>query len=185
MSDKILKYSSYDISDRIISVAEELHQHLSYFDNVEKCLKSKKTLYVCVLNGAAYFFADITRMLPCGECIYMRASSYGDSQKSGEIHMSTPEIKNGESFEEVVIFDDICDSGKTLETVKRLFVAITPNANIRTAVLIDRLLTSGKKVHTPDFAAISTDSNIFFAGYGMDNKGMDRNCPYIYDCTEV
>ena len=86
----------------------------------------------------------------------------------------------------IVIFDDICDSGNTLEKVAR---AVYKESALQTsnviqlfsAVMFNRVRDD--KVFEPFTFGISLESTEFLAGYGLDDKGMSRNLSFVYDCT--
>lgn len=166
-------YTESNIAEAIFDLSHKLNDII----NVEKY---GPPIYVCVLNGAVQFFADITKLLPSGNCIYIQASSYGDNQTAGQLIIDKlpDKLQGGQIF----IFDDICDDGNTLKTIKEEIHARCDDNHVYTVAFINRC-KPGKVV--PYLYAIETSAPTFFAGYGMDNKGLDRNLPFIYDCTEA
>jgi hypothetical protein len=56
-----------------------------------------------------------------------------------------------------------------------------PNASVYTVALINRV---NEDKGVPYWSGIDTSESTFFAGFGMDNKGLNRNLSFIYDCTE-
>lgn len=174
MEDTYVKviYDEFNIADAIFELSNKLKDIIKF--NIDK-----PPVYICIMDGAVQFFADITKALPPGRCAYMKASSYGHNQQAGDLKVY--EIPSGLNADQIFIFDDICDSGSTLKTVRDLISSKYPDADVYTIALIDR--TSNRKA-VPDFSAITTSKSIFFAGYGMDDKGIGRNIPFIYDCTE-
>ena len=169
-NDKIV-YSESDIAEAISELAYKINNAIN--------VKYGVPIYICVMNGAVQFFADITKKLPPGRCVYIEASSYRDSQTAGKLIIQNlpTTLKGGQIF----IFDDICDEGNTLKTLRDKVQSLYLDHDVYTVAFIDRL-KPGKEV--PYWSAIETSESTFFAGYGMDDKGLCRNLPFIYDCTE-
>lgn len=165
-------FSEKYISTRVDRLVGSLKYHCTFEDPI----------YICIMDGAVQFFADMTKHLPSGRCAYIKVSSYQDEQVPGELKiegiMGLPR-----SCKEIYIFDDICDSGNTLREVVNILKPRYPDSKITTITALYRIRDDA--VYTPDYYAIRTDSKAFFAGYGMDNKGYDRNLPYIYDCSNT
>ena len=180
MNKGLLEFNTKVVwSDRIIqnavqNVAIDLNKTINLSNNFDNLV------YVCVMTGAVQFFSDITRKLPSGYCQYMTASSYHSNERTDDIVIQIPTI--GEDYvgdvKEIFIFDDICDTGNTLNHVVKGYQNKYPNANTHTVVLIHRQRSDS--IYRPNFSAIKTHSDEWYGGYGLDNKGMDRNLPYIY-----
>lgn len=165
-------YDELDIADAIYKLSSKLKKVIEFDIN-------KPPVYICIMDGAVQFFADVTKELPPGRCAYVKASSYKNNQQAGDLTVC--EIPDDLDANQIFIFDDICDSGVTLKTIRDLISSKYLNADVYTVAFINR--TCDKK-GVPDFSAITTSKSIFFAGYGMDDKGIGRNTPFIYDCTE-
>lgn len=165
-------YDTFVIADAIAELSNTIN-------NTVKFDKEKLPVYICIMDGAVQFFADITRELPAGQCVYVKASSYGHTQQSGELTIS--EIPSDLDSNQIFIFDDICDTGSTLEAIRDIVQLKYPNADVYTIALIDR---ASDRKEVPYWSAITTSKSTFFAGYGMDDKGKGRNLPFIYSCTE-
>lgn len=174
MDDTYVKviYDEFDIASAISELSSKLKKVIEFDIN-------KPPAYICIMDGAVQFFTDITKTLPPGRCAYIKASSYKNNQQAGDLKVC--EIPDGLDANQIFIFDDICDSGVTLKTIRDLISSKYLNADVYTVAFINR--TCDKK-GVPDFSAITTSKSIFFAGYGMDDKGIGRNTPFIYDCTE-
>lgn len=138
-------------------------------------------VYICIMDGAVQFFSAITLMLPPGRCEYIKAHSYGDNQSAGTLVVSDINNSSLSSAKHIFIFDDICDSGATLKAVRDMVQLANPNASVYTVALINRV---NEDKGVPYWSGIDTSESTFFAGFGMDNKGLNRNLSFIYDCTE-
>ena len=137
--------------------------------------------YICVLDGGVPFFKDMTRYLPSGNCLYIKASSYkGNIKSDGGVDISVPYDLDKELSDNILIFDDIWDTGCTCINIIDMLLRIRPEAKITTIVALHRDIS----ISSSKYAAFTTKSRDFFAGYGMDNNGRDRNLPYIYAVKE-
>lgn len=173
-TDGKIVYSPEDIWYMV----NDLVFQISY--KIEKCdLQTDDILYLCIMKGAVPFFTDVTRRLPSGFCAYIKASSYGDGQVSGKLELDASSLPDKE-FKYILIFDDICETGNTLKSVTSVIQSRFKNAKVETCTLIRRICSD----YVPTYVGIDTSLTAFFAGYGLDNKGYDRNLPYIYDCSE-
>ena len=137
-----------------------------------------EVLCVCVLKGAFMFFSDLVRRL--GEntvCAFIRVSSYGDGTVSGGSVRLVGDFSENVSGKNVLIIDDIMDSGLSMEFLMRYF-AERGAEKIRTACLIDKpqARVNGLK---PDFSAFTLTESRFVVGYGLDRAQRFRNLPEI------
>jgi len=174
--DHNIVYSGNKIKRAVIKMA---------YVNIEPIIQysSDELLYVCVMNGAVQLFCNVTKLLPPAYCHYIRASSYHENEQSSEVKIIQPtDMYLAADIKQIIIFDDICDSGKTLQAVVKYYQNTYPNTAITTAVLLHRLRDDA--IYKPNFAAIQTDSTEWFAGYGLDNKGKDRTLDYIYSIPQ-
>ena len=174
---KCSKYTIYD-SEEISDAIKRLALHL----NDEFSLRN--ALYICILNGAVPFFTQLTQQLPPGQCEYIRCSSYGNSQTNSKLSFELPDIDDYSQFSSILVIDDICDTGITMMKVTEALRQKAPlQTNVIPVCLINRLRPDKHYINQP-FSAFETGSTAFFAGFGMDNKGKDRNLLYIYDCSD-
>lgn len=132
---------------------------------------------LCVLKGAFIFCADLIKQIniPC-QVEFISLSSYGDSTtSSGEIKVSM-DITGKIEGKNVIIVEDIVDTGLTLKTLKEKLEQNKPRT-IRVASL---LYKPSKTVHDAkiDYLAFEIEDK-FVIGYGLDYAGRYRELPYI------
>lgn len=139
--------------------------------------KDKNPIVVCILKGASFFYTDLCRQIRTD--IYMdfiSVSSYGmDAQSSGVVRL-VKDININITGRDVILVEDIIDSGLTLNYLKDLFGARRP-ASFKTICLLEK---EGRK--TTDFQADYLGFRIpneFVVGYGLDYADHYRNLPYI------
>lgn len=141
-------------------------------DDIKKDHKDFSNLIViCVLNGAVPFMNDIIFNLPEDITIdYVKVSSYGDSlESSGSVKLllDTQLNLNGK---DVIIIDDIIDSGRTQKFLKDHF----EKKNARSVKTCFLFYKEKSLVDKPDYAGIKID-NEFIIGYGLDYAQKGRN----------
>lgn len=145
--------------------------------------RHNKLTIISILDGAVIFTADLLRGLHNRkiECklFFVKISSYGKEKKtSGNIQLLWNGIQGDLEGEDVLIIDDIVDSGKTLEFVTN-YVRDNYKANsISTCVLIDKPTCRIDNNIKPTYSAFQLE-NQFVYGYGLDLEGMKRGLPYI------
>ena len=155
-----------DIHDRIRALAADIHR--DHPDGVH---------LVCVLKGAFMFLADLTRALEGTATLdFIAVSSYGVSTKSsGQVQL----LKDlGESIEgrDVVIVEDIVDTGLTLNYLQDILRARAPR-RVRTACLLSK--PSRRKIDVKvEYIGFEIPDK-FVVGYGLDYGEKYRNLPYI------
>ena len=138
--------------------------------------KDNPITIVAIMTGSLVMLADLIRRLEMPVCISLiQASSYRGGTKSGDLliqdHMML-DIKD----RDVLLIDDIFDTGKTLVEVTQRLSNMKPKT-IRTAVFLNKL---GQSVVTavPDFVVFEIP-NEFVVGYGLDYQDLYRNLPYV------
>ncbi len=139
--------------------------------------KGKFPVVVCILKGASFFYTDLCRAIHTD--IYMdfiSVSSYGtDAQSSGVVRL-VKDLNTNITGRDVLLVEDIIDSGLTLSYLKDLFSARRP-ASFKTICLLEKI---GRK--TTDYKADMVGFQIpneFVVGYGLDYADHYRNLPYI------
>src|SRR5688500_19247336 len=158
--------SAAQIQDRIRGLASEIrgdHPHGVHL--------------VCVLKGAFMFLADLARALD-GEATmdFIAVSSYGTSTKSSGQVQLLKDLDAGLEGRDVVIVEDIVDTGLTLTYLQDILRARAPR-NLRTACLLSK--PSRRKVEVQvEYVGFSIEDR-FVVGYGLDYAERYRNLPYI------
>lgn len=132
---------------------------------------------VCILKGAFMFLADLARALEGDATLdFIAVSSYGSStQSSGQVQL-LKDLDAGLEGRDVVIVEDIVDTGLTLTYLQDILRARGPRS-LRTACLLSK--PSRRKVNvTVDYIGFAIDDR-FVVGYGLDHGERFRNLPYI------
>ena len=132
---------------------------------------------VALMDGALFFVADLLRHLEVPVHLYtLSASSYhGGTSSTGELRFNWPPGLDF-SGQEVLLLDDILDTGLTL-SVLRDHIAVQQPASLRTAVLLAKKRERVCTISADDIGFEIADE--FVVGYGMDYQGRFRNLPCI------
>ena len=139
-----------------------------------------KNLYVLsLLRGSFVYAADLVRALDLNVNIgFMTTSSYDNSEtSSGRVKVVNNISDNIEGWD-VLIVDDIVDTGFTMDFVFNHVKALNP-ASVKTCVLLDK--PSRRKVHiNPDYCCFEIE-DLFVVGYGLNYGDFYRNVPYVFN----
>lgn len=137
-----------------------------------------RTPILCaVLTGATIFVADLIRQMhgPV-ELDFIAVSSYGAGTHSSGVVRLLKDLNEEVTGRDLVIVEDIVDSGLTLAYLRELFSAREP-ASLRTCVLLDK--KERRETAVPlDYIGFEIP-NAFVVGYGLDYAGLYRQLPYV------
>ena len=144
---------------------------------IDEEYKDKKVLLVSVLKGAFVFLADFARALtiPC-EIGFMAAQSYGDSTVSGGEVRITLDLSQDISDYDVILVEDIIDTGNTLYRLKEMLLARNPRS-FRIITLLDKPSRRTSPIEAD--MTLFTIEDKFVIGYGLDYAEKYRNLPDI------
>ena len=144
--------------------------------------KIKNPLFIAVMNGAFLFAADIMRniTIPNAEISFIKLSSYSGTETTGKVSELIG-ISQDIKSRNVIILEDIVDSGITLEKIITLLEK-EEVADIKVATLLFKPKAYTKEINI-DFIGKSI-ANDFVVGYGLDYDELGRNFPHIYKLKE-
>ena len=138
----------------------------------------KNPLFIAVMNGAFLFAADVMRKItiPNAEISFIKLSSYSGTETTGKVNQLIG-ISDDISGRNIVILEDIIDTGITLEKIMSLLEKENV-ADIKVATLLFKPDAYTKDIHI-NFIGKSIP-NDFVVGYGLDYDEIGRNLPHIY-----
>ncbi len=143
---------------------------------ISKDYAGKSVHVICVLKGGAFFMCELAKRIEVPVSMdFMAVSSYAGTESTGSLKM----IKDlDESIEgkDVIIVEDIIDSGRTLSKLVELLKTRKP-ASIKVCTLLDKPDRRVVDVHV-DYTCFSIPDE-FVVGYGLDYDQKYRNLPYI------
>lgn len=136
--------------------------------------------FICVLKGAFLFLSDLVRAIDGGVTVdFMALSSYAGASSSGEVRL-VKDLDAGLEGRDVIIVEDIVDTGLTLRYLQDILRARGPR-RLRTACLLSK--PSRRRVDVEvDYVGFTIDDR-FVVGYGLDYEERYRNLPYIGTLT--
>jgi hypoxanthine phosphoribosyltransferase len=133
---------------------------------------------ICVLKGAVAFLTDLMRQITIPhEIDFMAISSYGVGQResTGAVRLIM-DLKIDIAGRDVLVVEDIVDTGRTMDYLLRLFQARQP-ASLRVCTLLNK--PSRRELEVPlDYIGFDIP-NEFVLGYGLDYDEKYRNLPYV------
>jgi hypoxanthine phosphoribosyltransferase len=160
--------SAKTIAARVEQLAREISERFAGTD---------KLVVVGLLRGSFVFIADLVRELDLPiEVDFLEASSYGDTMESSREVRILKDLRGEIQGKDVLLVEDIVDTGHTLHHVRNLLVSREPN-RLETIALLDK--PTRREV---DVKATWTGFEIpdeFVVGYGIDYAQRNRNLPYI------
>ena len=160
-------YSREQIAKRVVEIGEQITRDLN----------GDKLVMVGVLKGAAPFLADLARAVDADATFdFVAVSSYGNGQRSSGAVKMIKDLDHPIEGKNVLIVEDILDTGLTLSYLRKLFLQQKPKS-LRIATLLDKPSRRLEQIEA-DYVGFSIP-NLFVIGYGMDYAERYRNLPDI------
>ena len=144
---------------------------------ISKDYRDRELTVIAVLSGSLMFMADLLRRIPLPlKLDFLSAASYhGKARTSGEVifkQLALPDVTD----RDILIVDDILDSGHTLAAVCEKLETAKPRS-VRVCVLLSKKKQRARCVDT-DYVGFEIEDE-FVVGYGLDFRERYRNLPYI------
>ena len=164
-----LVYSEEVIQQRLDVLAAE----------IVKKYNGEPLVLICVLKGAFMFFSDLVKRLDCDVTIdFVRVASYGSGVESSRNVSFTKDIEISLQGKNVILVDDIVDSGLTMSFLMEQFAA-RKAASMGVAALISKHERRETNVQV-DFVGFELSQKGYIVGYGLDYAEQYRALPAIY-----
>ena len=163
---------------RVLYSEEELEAKCAELGaQISKDYEGKNLLLVSVLKGAVVFMTDLMRHItvPCS-IDFMVVSSYGSGVKTSGVVKIVKDLDADLAGKDLLIVEDILDTGMTLHYLKQLLQDRNPNS-IRIATLLDKPERRRAAVRA-DYVGYQVPYE-FVVGYGLDYDEKYRNLPYV------
>lgn len=146
-------------------------------EEISRDYAGEEVILICILRGACVFFADLARAMSTHlQMEFMGISSYGSAQKTSGIVKITKDIDTSITGKNVLIAEDIMDSGLTLSHLKNLLGSRNPKS-LKVCCMLDKPSRRECDI-TPDYCGFIIP-NKFVVGYGLDYEGFYRNLPFV------
>lgn len=144
---------------------------------LDKLYDGRTPVVVCILKGSSVFFSDLIRSMKTTLTVdFMEVSSYGSGTKSSGEIIIKKDLSTDITGRDVLIVEDIIDSGNTLYNLKKLLISRTP-ASVNIVTLLDKPARREAPIE-PEYTGFVIDDE-FVIGYGLDYAEEYRNLPYV------
>lgn len=173
-------FTRSEIDQSLVSLAAELDQ----WSDASRAMTGKPLLAMCVLRGGVFFFSDLLQaMSDTLEPGFCRAWSYvkgvnGTAAENIRIDWLNTEVKG----RDVIVVDNICDSGRTLEVIVREGLAAGARS-VRTVTMVHRIRSDS--VHAPTLTGLTYRGVEWLVGYGLRDGEVRSNLPSIFRVLEA
>ncbi len=161
-------FSREEINSRVKELGKELSDKYN----------GKELVVVSLLRGSFIFAADLVREISIPvEVDFITTASYGNDEISSGVVQIVHDLRTKVEGKDILIVDDIMDSGHTLKNVIEHLESKNPNS-VKVCVMLDK--PSRRQVDlTPDYTGF-TIPDLFIVGYGLNYGDHFRNIPYIF-----
>ncbi|HIR88106.1 MAG TPA: hypoxanthine phosphoribosyltransferase [Candidatus Fimimorpha faecalis] len=169
MEDKIrVLVSEEDVDKKIREIGEQISRDYA----------GKSVHLICVLKGGVFFMCELAKRISVPVSMdFMSVSSYGADTKSSGVVKIVKDLDEPLEGKDVIIVEDIIDSGRTLSYLVEVLKQRNPNS-IHICTLLDKPERRVKKQVVVDYVGFEIPDE-FVVGYGLDYAQKYRNLPYI------
>jgi hypoxanthine phosphoribosyltransferase len=165
-----------DVERILITEAQLARRVRQMSREIERDFQGREMVIVSLLTGTVMFLGDLIRHISLPLRLdFMGVSSYGAGTESGEL-VFTKELRLDVRGRDVLLVDDILDTGKTLRRVLDILHALKPR-RIRTCVLLNKASRRVEDVKA-DYIGFEIP-DFFVVGYGLDYAERYRNLPFV------
>ncbi|MGI6214127.1 MAG: hypoxanthine phosphoribosyltransferase [Christensenellales bacterium] len=166
-----------DVKEVLVTRDQIAEKTKEIAERISRDFHGERLLMVCILRGASLFFADLVRLINTEVNFdFMAVSSYGSgTSSSGEVKI-VKDISTRIEGQNVILVEDIIDSGNTLNYLKRVLLARSPKS-LKICALLDKPARREADIEG-DYVGF-TIPDAFVVGYGLDYQERYRNLPEI------
>jgi hypoxanthine phosphoribosyltransferase len=165
------------IGEMLVQADELQHRVRELGAAITRDYEGREPLLVCVLKGAVFFLSDLMRAIELPvEVDFMAVASYGSATQSSGVVRILKDLDAVIEGRDVIIVEDIVDSGLTLQYLLRTLKARDP-----ASLAVCALLTKPERLKvdlSPRYVGFEIP-NRFAVGYGLDHGERYRNLPYV------
>lgn len=157
---------------------EELQRRIKELgEEISRDYAGKELHLICVLKGAVFFLADLSRALTVPASLdFMAVASYGSSTETSGVVRILKDLEESIEGKDVLIVEDIIDTGLTLHYIWQNLHSRNP-ASLEICTLLDK--PNRRRVEVPVKYCGFSIPDRFVVGYGLDYAERFRNLPYI------
>ena len=156
-----------DVEERITEMGRQISEEY----------KGRQVHLICVLKGGSFFMCELAKRITVPVSMdFMAVSSYGGGTESKGVVKIVKDLDESLEGKDVIVVEDIIDSGRTLSYLLELLKKRHPNS-MRLCTLLDKPDRRVREVHV-DYVGFEIPDE-FVVGYGLDYAQKYRNLPYI------
>lgn len=163
--------------DRILLSEEEIVNRCKELGKqISMDYAGKHLVLVGLLKGSVPFMSELMKRIECDtEIDFMDVSSYDGTESQGDVRI-IKDLDRSPKDDDILIVEDIVDTGRTLKTVKKLLLS-KGASSVKIVTLLDKPDRRVVEIE-PDYCGFIVP-NEFVVGYGLDFNQKYRNLPYI------
>jgi len=164
---------------RILLTEEEVNKRINEVaEEINRDYEGKPIHLVCILKGGAMFMCELSKRLNSPVSFdFMDVSSYGSGTESSGVIKIIKDLDDSIEGKNVLIVEDIIDTGRTLKSLQELLNQRRPN-DIKICTMLDKPSRRVEKQVVVDYRCFEIPDK-FVVGYGLDYDQKYRNLPYI------
>jgi hypoxanthine phosphoribosyltransferase len=168
---------NYQVGTKLITEEEILKRAKEIGQQITQDYQGQEVLFIGILKGAVLWLSDVIKNVELDTKIdFMAVSSYGAETKTSGIVRIIKDLDTGIEGKNVIIVEDIIDSGITLNYLKGYLQGRMPKS-LKICTLLDK--PAGRRTDIKaDYTGFEVE-DIFIVGYGLDYDQKYRNLPYI------
>ena len=158
--------SEEELQKRVKEMAKQIYEDY----------KGKDITFIGILKGSIFFMVDLAKNIPSNVKLeFIRVSSYHGTESTGKIELKL-DLKEDIEGKDVIIIEDIVDTGRTLSYLKEHLKTKKPKS-LRICTLLDKKERRVCEIE-PEYVGFNIPDK-FVLGYGLDVDELYRNLPYI------
>jgi hypoxanthine phosphoribosyltransferase len=168
----------YDFIGKVLITPEQIEKRVTQLgmEISEDYHDSERLMLLGLLRGSVMFITDLMRCIHRPLTMdFMAVSSYSGSDSSGFVRIDHDHKASIANWD-VILIDDIVDTGHTIHTVRKLLLDRNPRS-LKVCALLDKPDRHKRNIHI-DYCGFSIPDE-FVVGYGLDIDEKGRNLPYI------
>ncbi len=162
---------------KVLINEEQINKRLDELANqLMEEYKGKELMFLCILKGSIFFTVELAKRIKNNiQFEFIEVSSYENNESTGKVKLNK-DITNSIEGKNVIIIEDIVDTGRTLCFLKEYLLQKNP-ASLKICALLDKPSRRIVPIEA-DYIGFSIE-NKFVIGYGLDDEQNYRNLNYI------
>jgi len=171
--------TSLDVCEKVLISEEEINKRICELgEQISTEYDGEEITFISILNGSFMFTSDLLKKVTVKSSVdFIQVSTYGNSTSSSGEFMLKKDLSFDIENKNVIIVEDIIDSGYTLSKLVK-YIAEKKPASLKIATFIDKPARRKEQVDA-DYIGFVINDDYFIVGYGLDYAQKYRNLPYV------